>query len=194
MKISNLFNSGKTVFSFEVFPPKKTSPIESVYGKLEEISALKPDFISVTYSAGGSGSKSRTCEIATKIKRDFGVESVAHLTCINSTKADIDRNLALFKENGIENILALRGDRVEGVEPQKDFTYASDLCRYIASQGDLTLPVLVIPRFTARQPMRLRTFTTFAKRLSRVQATLFHSFSLTTPFTIAFLKERRLQA
>lgn len=68
MKISNLFNSGKTVFSFEVFPPKKTSPIESVYGKLEEISALKPDFISVTYSAGGSGSKSRTCEIATKIK------------------------------------------------------------------------------------------------------------------------------
>ena len=105
MKISNLFNSGKTVFSFEVFPPKKTSPIESVYGKLEEISALKPDFISVTYSAGGSGSKSRTCEIATKIKRDFGVESVAHLTCINSTKADIDRNLALFKENGIENML-----------------------------------------------------------------------------------------
>ena len=139
MKISNLFNSGKTVFSFEVFPPKKTSPIESVYGKLEEISALKPDFISVTYSAGGSGSKSRTCEIATKIKRDFGVESVAHLTCINSTKADIDRNLALFKENGIENILALRGDRVEGVEPQKDFTYASDLCRYIASQGDFDI-------------------------------------------------------
>ena len=131
MKISNLFNSGKTVFSFEVFPPKKTSPIESVYGKLEEISALKPDFISGTYS--------RTCEIATKIKRDFGVESVAHLTCINSTKADIDRNLALFKENGIENILALRGDRVEGVEPQKDFTYASDLCRYIASQGDFDI-------------------------------------------------------
>lgn len=190
MKISNLFNSGKTVFSFEVFPPKKTSPIESVYGKLEEISALKPDFISVTYGAGGSGSKSRTCEIATKIKRDFGVESVAHLTCINSTKADIDRNLALFKENGIENILALRGDMVEGVEPQKDFTYA-DILRH---RVILTLPVLVIPRFTARQPMRLRTFTTFAKRLSRVQAILFHSFSLTTPFTIASLKERRLQA
>ena len=194
MKISNLFNSGKTVFSFEVFPPKKTSPIESVYGKLEEISALKPDFISVTYGAGGNGSKNRTCEIASKIKRDFGVESVAHLTCINSTKADIDSNLALFKENGIENILALRGDRVEGVEPQKDFTYASDLCRYIASQGDFDIAALVIPRFTARQPMRSRTFTTFAKRLSRVQATLFHSFSLTTPFTIAFLKERRLQA
>ena len=139
MKISSLFNSEKTVFSFEVFPPKKTSPIESVYGRLEEISALKPDFISVTYSAGGSGSKSRTCEIATKIKRDFGVESVAHLTCINSTKADINRNLALFKENGIENILALRGDRVEGVEPQKNFTYASDLCRYIASQGDFDI-------------------------------------------------------
>ena len=64
---------------------------------------------------------------------------MAHLTCINSTKADIDRNLALFKENGVENILALRGDRVEGVEPQEDFTYASDLCRYIASQGDFDI-------------------------------------------------------
>lgn len=71
MKISNLFNSGKTVFSFEVFPPKKTSPIESVYGKLEEISALKPDFISVTYSAGGSGSKSRTLRNRNKNQERF---------------------------------------------------------------------------------------------------------------------------
>lgn len=194
MKISNLFNSGKTVFSFEVFPPKKTSPIESVYGKLEEISALKPDFISVTYSAGGSGSKSRTCEIATKIKRDFGVESVAHLTCINSTKADIDRNLALFKENGIENILALRGDRVEGVEPQKDFAYASDLCRYIASQGDFDIAGACYPEVHSEATDEVEDIHNLRKRLSRVQAILFHSFSLTTPFTIAFLKERRLQA
>ena len=141
MKISNLFNSGKTVFSFEVFPPKKTSPIESVYGKLEEISALKPDFISVTYSAGGSGSKSRTCEIATKIKRDFGVESVAHLTCINSTKADIDRNLALFKENGIENILALRGDIPRDFQfpAEQYFEHAYQLVNEIRTLGDFCI-------------------------------------------------------
>ena len=136
MKIQNLFGKDKTVFSFEVFPPKKDSPIESVYGKLEEICALKPDFISVTYGAGGSGAHSRTCEIAAKIKRDFKVESVAHLTCVNSTKQMIDETLEDFKAHDIENILALRGDYSEGVEPQKDFKYASELCTYIRSKGD----------------------------------------------------------
>lgn len=136
MKITSLFeNKGKTVFSFEVFPPKKTSPIESVYGKLEEICALKPDFISVTYGAGGTGGHSRTCEIASKIKHGFGVESVAHLTCVNSSRADIDSTLEDFRENGIENILALRGDFVPGVEPKHDFRYASELCEYIAKKG-----------------------------------------------------------
>lgn len=132
MKITNLFeNKEKTVFSFEVFPPKKTSPIESVYSKLEEICALKPDFISVTYGAGGTVGHSRTCEIASKIKYDFGVESMAHLTCVNSSKADIDSNLEDLKKNGIDNIFALRGDYVEGIEPKKEFLHASDLCTYI---------------------------------------------------------------
>lgn len=140
MKIRTLFdNSDKTVFSFEVFPPKKTSPIESVYGKLEEICALKPDFISVTYGAGGTGGHSRTCEIASKIKNDLGVESMAHLTCVNSTKEMIDETLEDFKKHNIENILALRGDYVDGVKPQKDFVYASELCAYIKSKGDFDL-------------------------------------------------------
>ncbi len=137
MKISKVFkNNNRAVLSFEVFPPKKTSPIESVYSKLEEICALKPDFISVTYGAGGTGGHSRTCEIASKIKNDFGVESVAHLTCVNGTKADIDATLEDFRVHNIENILALRGDIVEGIEPKKDFIYASDLCAYIKSKGD----------------------------------------------------------
>ena len=137
MKISTLFESkDKTVFSFDAFPRKKDSPIESVYGRLEEICALSPDFVSVTYGAGGTGGHSRTCEIATKIKRDFGVESVAHLTCVNSTRQMIDETLEDFKQNGIENILALRGDYVPGVEPKRDFRYASELCAYIHAHGD----------------------------------------------------------
>ena len=137
MKISTLFESkDKTVFSFEVFPPKKDSPIESVYGRLEEICALSPDFVSVTYGAGGTGGHSRTCEIATKIKRDFGVESGAHLTIVNRTRQMIDETLEDFKQNGIENILALRGDYVPGVEPKRDFRYASELCAYIHAHGD----------------------------------------------------------
>lgn len=140
MKLTSLFeNQKKTVFSFEVFPPKKDSPIESVYGKLEEICALTPDFISVTYGAGGMGSHSRTCEIASKIKYDFGVEAMAHLTCVNSTKSLIDDTLKDFQAHGIENILALRGDYVDGVEPQKDFLYASELVEYIKSKGDFDI-------------------------------------------------------
>lgn len=139
MKISTLFNKNRAVLSFEVFPPKKDSPIESVYEKLEEICALKPAFVSVTYGAGGGGAHSRTCEIASKIKRDFHVESVAHLTCVNSTREMIDLTLDDFKSNGIENILALRGDRCEGVEPEKDFRYASELCAYIKSKGDFDI-------------------------------------------------------
>ena len=140
MKITNIFNEkNRAILSFEVFPPKKTSSIESVYDKLEEICALKPDFISVTYGAGGTGGHSRTCEIASKIKNDLGVESVAHLTCVNSTKADIDSTLEDFKAHNIENILALRGDFVEGIEPKKDFIYASDLCSYIKSKGDFDI-------------------------------------------------------
>ncbi|MCD8025731.1 MAG: methylenetetrahydrofolate reductase [NAD(P)H] [Clostridiales bacterium] len=140
MKITEIFNNKqRTIYSFEVFPPKKTSPIESIYSKLEEICALKPDFISVTYGAGGTVGHSRTCEIASKIKHSFGVESVAHLTCVNSTKSDIDSNLDDLKAHGIENILALRGDYVEGVEPKKEFKYAGDLCAYIKAHGDFDI-------------------------------------------------------
>ena len=140
MKITSLFeNKTKTVFSFEVFPPKKTSPIESVYGKLEEIAALKPDFISVTYGAGGSDNRNRTCEIASRIKNDLGIESVAHLTCVNSTKAEIDAILEDFRAHNIENILALRGDYAEGIEPKRDFLYASELCAYIREKGGFDL-------------------------------------------------------
>ncbi len=136
MKITSIFEQNKrTILSFEVFPPKKTSPIESVFSKLEEICALKPDFVSVTYGAGGTLGHSRTCEIASKIKNELGVESVAHLTCVNSTREMIDETLSDFRAHNIENILALRGDRVEGVEPQTDFLYASDLCAYIKSKG-----------------------------------------------------------
>ena len=89
----------------------------------------------MTYGAGGTLGHSRTCEIASKIKNELGVESVAHLTCVNSTREMIDETLSDFRAHNIENILALRGDRVEGVEPQTDFLYASDLCAYIKSKG-----------------------------------------------------------
>ena len=134
MNITEMYKNDRTLLSFEVFPPKKTSPIESVYGVLEELCSLKPAYISVTYGAGGTAADN-TCAIAAKIKRDYGIEAIAHLTCVNSTKDEVREVLERFKENNIKNILALRGDVVEGLPPKTDFKYASDLTAFIKEIG-----------------------------------------------------------
>ena len=130
MNTSEIFKN-KTTFSFEVFPPKKTSPIETIYNTLDELKNLKPDFISVTFGAGGSENSETTLSIANRIKTVCGVESVVHLPCINLTKEEATSLLTDFRAAGIENILALRGDKVEGKEPCNDFLHASDLIQFI---------------------------------------------------------------
>jgi methylenetetrahydrofolate reductase (NADPH) len=135
MNISSLFKE-RTVFSFEVFPPKKTSPIETIYKTLDELKDLKPDFISVTYGAGGNTTDSSTCDIASIIKNKYNIESFAHLTCVSSSKSEIDIILKQFKDNNINNILALRGDINPDKPPKEDFKYASELISYIKGKGD----------------------------------------------------------
>lgn len=134
MKISEKFGKGRAVLSFEVFPPKKTSSVNTIYDTLDKLKSLNPDFISVTYGAGGTATDN-TCEIASKIKNDLNIEAVAHLTCVNSTKQEVTRILERFKENNIENILALRGDISPDIEPKNDFKYASELCSFIKGTG-----------------------------------------------------------
>lgn len=136
MYISDLFKKDRTIFSFEVFPPKKTSSIETIYETLEGLSDLKPDFISVTYGAGGNRSDSKTCQIASDIQEKYGILSAAHLTCVYNTKEDIDYILKKLEEHGIHNILALRGDINPDYPVKKDFKYASELVSYIKSHGD----------------------------------------------------------
>lgn len=135
MKIKELFNK-KTVFSFEIFPPKKTSSVDVIYKTLEELGDLSPDFISVTFSAGGSGNGSLSCEIASKIKDVYHITPMLHLPCINYTKEEIVEVLNDLDARGIENILALRGDINPDIEPKKNFTYASDLIKFIKERGD----------------------------------------------------------
>ena len=106
MKIDEIFAKKDLVFSFEIFPPKTTSSVDTIYKTLEELKDLKPDFISVTYGAGGSLVNNRTTELSSLVKEKYGVEAVAHLTCINSTKEEIDYILNDLKSHGIENILA----------------------------------------------------------------------------------------
>ena len=137
MKIAELFKPGKTVFSFEIFPPKKDGSIDTIYSTLDGLSDLHPDFISVTYGAGGSEANDITSEIAGLIKKKYNTESIAHLTCVNSSKEDIDFQLAQFKKQGIENVLALRGDINPEIPPKKDFEHASDLISYMKERSDL---------------------------------------------------------
>lgn len=138
MKIPELFKDGRTVFSFEIFPPKKDGSIDTVYKTLDGLVDLKPDFISVTYGAGGSLPGCSTREIVSIIKDKYHTESIAHLTCVNSTKADIDRVIEEFKRSGIENVLALRGDINPDIPPKTDFRYASDLIAYMKGRSDLS--------------------------------------------------------
>jgi len=131
MKISELFKKDKPVYSLEVFPPKKTSNIETIYNTLENLKELSPDYISVTYGAGGNTADTSTCDIASIIKNKHGIEALAHLTCINSTKQNILDVLSSLEKNNIHNVLALRGDRNADMAPQTDFLYANDLTCFI---------------------------------------------------------------
>lgn len=135
MKTTDIF-AKKPVFSFEVFPPKRTNPVETIYDTLSSLKKLNPDFISVTYGAGGSENCKATTEIASRIKNEYGIESAAHLPCIGLTKADVISLLGGFKRAGIDNILALRGDIPEGGRPAGDFEHASDLISFIRENDE----------------------------------------------------------
>lgn len=128
MKLSSVLNSDKITLSFEVFPPKTTANFESVRDAAMRVAELKPDYMSVTCGAGGS-TGSNTLAIASEIQNKHNVTTIAHLTCVGTTKASLKENLDAMKAAGIENILALRGDKPKDYEgdPYLDFHYASEL-------------------------------------------------------------------
>lgn len=127
MKIPELFEQKKPVFSFEIFPPKRESNIDNIYRTVEGLTECRPDFISVTYGAGGTSSNYLTCDIAAKIKHEYGIEPLAHLTCVNSSKLDVRIMIERFIDANIENVMALRGDIIPDMERQNDFEHANDL-------------------------------------------------------------------
>lgn len=138
MRTDQLFQQ-KTVFSYEVFPPKATSSIETIYTTLDRLKGQQPDFISVTLGAGGSVKNLQTVEIAHKIQTEQFLPSVAHLPAIHFTKEEICQILDQLKAHQIENILALRGDIVPDQPLKTDFTHAIDLVSFIKTQGDFNL-------------------------------------------------------
>jgi len=138
MKLSELFSQNKLSLSFEVFPPKNDTSFESVKRATEEIAALRPSFMSVTYGAGGGTSK-YTLDIAKNIKEQYGVPTLAHLTCVSSTKSTVREKISQMKEMGIENVMALRGDIPTEMQNSNrslwDYSHAIDLINDIKESG-----------------------------------------------------------
>ena len=125
MKLSQIHEQKKNVLSFEIFPPKKDEELKNIDKTLEILCELQPDFISVTFGARGSAADNKTVGIARKIKDNFGVEPMVHLTCLHYSRQEISELLKQFEDAGIENILALRGDVNPNVPMKQDFHYAS---------------------------------------------------------------------
>ncbi len=141
MKINEILQEKKVTLSLEVFPPKQQAKLDSVLQAAKELSDLKPDFMSITYGAGGT-TRANTVEVASKIQA-FGTPALAHLTCIGDSREEMDRTIAQMKGAGIENVLALRGDIPAGFAPEREgekatidgLDHASDLVKILKAQG-----------------------------------------------------------
>lgn len=144
MKIKDILGKGQPTLSFEVFPPKTEDKYESVERASVEIAKLSPAFMSVTYGAGG-GTSRYTVDIASTLNRDYHVTALAHLTCVSSTKEQVAQVLDELRSNGIDNVLALRGDIPKEGTVATDYRYASQLIREIKQSGDFCIGAACYP-------------------------------------------------
>ncbi|AEE16672.1 methylenetetrahydrofolate reductase [NAD(P)H] [Treponema brennaborense] len=134
MKLSKLFKKGRQSFSFEIFPPKHDEALRDIGETLDILAGCSPDFISVTFGAGGSETGRRTIDLAKRIKNEYALEPLVHLTCLNGTEAEVEGWLHELEDAGIENVLALRGDRRGEAATGSRFSYASDLVSFIRTR------------------------------------------------------------
>lgn len=134
--------ANKTGLSFEVFPPKKDDEFDNVYPILQQLAALRPDFISCTYGAGGSRA-GKTIEITSYIQQQLQIDAIAHITCVGFTKEDLHRNCEALREAGVNHVLALRGDRPLSMSDEqfnsREFFYAADLVHHLKGHTDLQI-------------------------------------------------------
>lgn len=140
--IKNIYRQGRTIFSFEVFPPKKEEEFNDIYNTLNKLKTLNPDFISVTYGAGGSNSK-KTAAIASYIKNSCDIEPIAHLTAVAMDEAFLTDFINELKKKGVSNVLALRGDRPKDMSDEayanRRFLHAEDIIRIIRRESDICI-------------------------------------------------------
>jgi methylenetetrahydrofolate reductase (NADPH) len=160
MPVKSILNNTAPTFSFEFFPPRNDAAWEHLFHTISDLTPLKPSWVSVTYGAGGS-TRENTHQLVMRIKRETDLTVVSHLTCVESTQDDILRILDRYTQNGIENILALRGDPPAGhctwSAPPNGFTHASDLVVFIRKHfPDISIGVAGFPEGHPETPNRLK--------------------------------------
>lgn len=147
MRIAELFKEKKTVLSFEIFPPKRNDPVETIYETIDALKDLSPDFISVTYGAGGS-TRGHTVEIASHIQQNCGINALPHLTCCTSTRREVEEVLGQLEEAGVKNILALRGDlpkEADAFPLTGQYQVARELIEHLNVRGGFCLGAACYP-------------------------------------------------
>ena len=156
MKIHEAYGAGRPVFSFEFFPPKTDEGAEKLMRTVADLKdAVEPDFVSVTYGAGGS-TRDRTHSVVTRVQRELGITAMAHQTCMAASREDVRANVEQLVESGIENVLALRGDppkQAQEPPPTEDgFAHATDLIEFLAGRYDLSIGAACYPETHPESP------------------------------------------
>jgi methylenetetrahydrofolate reductase (NADPH) len=194
MNISDQFTSGRPNLSFEIYPPKHDKPLSDITETLDVLAELKPDFISVTFGAGGSSNNNRTIELSRRIKDEYGIEPLVHLTCLCYTKSEIDDFLRKLADNGLTNILALRGDRREGVPEKSDFLHASDLVSYIAGTqpGKFCIAGACYPERHPQSPDRISDIRSLVKKTEAGASLLISQLFFENTMFTSFVEDCRI--
>lgn len=165
MKLTDIYNSKENVLSFEIFPPKKDDELKNIEPTLDVLCDLKPDYISVTFGAGGSSNNNKTIALAKKIKEVYHVEPVVHLTCLCYSKNEIDEFAKEIAAEGIENVLALRGDRNPNLQEKDDFKHASDLIAYLKETTDFCIAGACYPEDHPDSPNHISEILNLKKKV-----------------------------
>lgn len=196
MKITEIVEAkkkrGKSVLSFEIFPPKKEEALKNIDATLERLCDLHPDFISVTFGAGGSATDNKTLGIAKKIKENYGVEPMVHLTCLHYGREEISEILKQFEDAGIENVLALRGDVNPNIPMKQDFKYASELVEFIKGQGDFHISGACYPETHLEAPDAITDIRNLKRKVDAGVSHLISQLFFDNEFFYDFYEKTRI--
>lgn len=192
MSISSIFQNKKPVISYEIFPPKKDGVLVNADDTIRSLKMLQPDFISVTFGAGGNSVNAMTWEIAHSIKNNFRIEPLVHLTCLSHSREDIDSILEKLKEYGLYNILALRGDANPNAAPKEDFKHANELITYVRSKGDFSVSGACYPEGHLESPNLVQDTINLKKKVDAGANHLISQLFFDNSFFYSFLDRARI--